>query len=540
MKPIYPQENFIDLHFPAGGMDLSRPFYKQMPRDIGGKYARTTPYGKNVRGYEAINERNRGGSRAGLVKWAPTAPVSGWILQNLATIVNVGINPPGGGAVQASQSGRVVTLVAVSQGNVYVMNAGDTTWTEPTNSTGETPPLNLTGIVRSTCHNQIMYFADGVNRVKYTPATNILSLWTPTAGAFPEDASGNYPTLICTWRGRIVQSGIEDDPHNWFMTASDGPTDWNYGDPASPPTMAVAGNNAPQGLIGDVVTALLPYTDDMLFFGGDQQIWLMRGDPMAGGQLDCITRAVGMAYGDSWTMDPYGVVYFVSNEPAVYRMEPRAGGLPQRISQGIDPELADINTGEYALHCQWSRREQELKVFITKTDEPEETTHWAWEQRTGAWFPDEFANKNHNPLVSCTFDGNEASDRVLLIGCWDGFVRAFDHDALNDDGYDIESEVWIGPLVTKDLDELMLKELQAVLGTGSGQVTFAIHLGATAEAARSSTSVYSGTWTAGRNPAEFLRRSNHAIFVKITSTKRWALEQIRACVKGHGKVRRRG
>ena len=85
------KEDEIDLHYPAAGIDLSAAFQAQPNKPVaGGRYARTTPVAVNVRGYEAETQRVRGGSRPGLVKYIPVAPVAGWIIQELAVIVTTG------------------------------------------------------------------------------------------------------------------------------------------------------------------------------------------------------------------------------------------------------------------------------------------------------------------------------------------------------------------------------------------------------------------------------------------------------------------
>src|SRR6202020_709199 len=108
-------------------------------------------------------------------------------------------------------------------------------------------------------------------------------------------------------------------------------------------TAAVAGNNSTVGVVGDVVTALIPYSDDLLIFGGDHTIYIMTGDPAAGGQIDLVSDAIGMAFGIPWCKDPYGTVYFFSNRTGIYTLVP--GQAPVRISQNIEQILFGIDTG---------------------------------------------------------------------------------------------------------------------------------------------------------------------------------------------------
>jgi len=563
------QDEMKALHFPLAGLDVSQAFCRQPNRPVDQMplrpeqhfatpiYARTSPRALNVRGFEPSGLRRRGGARPGLTKYLQTQPAGVlWAAQELALLVGDGYAPPGG-HVQTSQSGRIVTVVAVSQGNVIVANAGDTVWTPAINNSGETPPLNFSGLVYSSANNQKLWFADGINYVFYDPSINTVQPWvigtyqagdtggspgTPK-GVLPLDNLGNAPRLIATWRGRIILSGLINDPQNWFMSAVSDPQNFDYAPLSITPAQAIAGNNAPQGFIGDVVTSLCPYSDDVLIFGGDHTLYMMRGDPMAGGQIDLVSDAIGMAWGIPWCKDPYGTVYFVSNKTGIYSLVP--GQQPQRISQAIEQLLVNIDTGANSIRLIWNDRYQGLHVFVTPLAAPAVTTHFFYEQRTGAWWQDQFANTNLDPLCCCVFDGNTPGDRVVLIGSWDGFVRAVSPTAPDDDGYPIASQVVIGPLNTEDLDDMLLKDVQGVLAQSSGPVSYQIFVGPTAEAALASAAVASGTWAvttnlAGRNFTNFIRRAGHAIYIQLSATAPWAMEEIRARIATQGKVRRRG
>ena len=534
-KEIVANEAFHDLHFPLVGIDLSTAFDRQPARPIAdGRYGKSTRIGQNVRAFEPATNRSRGGQRAGLTKYIDARPSGGNFIQGMASIVGVGYTAPGGG-VQSSQSGRVVTLVVVSNGNISVADAGTNSWATTVGGTGA---LSSSGTIFSAVNNQKMYFADGTNWKKYDPATNTVSAWEASAGSLPTDADGNKPRLICTWRGRTVLSGLLKDAQNWFMSAVGDPTDFDYSPSAITATQAVAGNNSPLGQVGDVVTALAPYNDDVLLIGGDHTIWRITGDPMAGGQIDLISDSIGMAWGEPWCKDPYGNIYFVSNRCGIYVLTP--GAAPLRISQQVEQLLQTVNTGANTIRLIWDDRFQGLHVFCTVTEAPASATHLFWEYRTGAWWTDVFGNDDHNPLCCTVFDGNLPEDRVALIGSWDGYVRYFDAAATTDDGTEIESEVVLGPILTKDMDEVLLKDLQAVLGSESADVGFAVYVGETAEEALESDPVLEGAWTAGRNYSNLVRRSGHAIYVKLTATEPWAIEAVRARIAGTGKVRRRG
>lgn len=82
------KEEFVTLHFPVAGIDLSKAFFRQPNRDVGnGVYGRSCVSALNVRGFEATAERRRGGTRAGLAKYIPTPVIADWLIQHLNTIV---------------------------------------------------------------------------------------------------------------------------------------------------------------------------------------------------------------------------------------------------------------------------------------------------------------------------------------------------------------------------------------------------------------------------------------------------------------------
>jgi len=548
-EPIVAPEKITTLEFPKAGIDISGAFEQQMPRPAeqkagqGGQqiksYYRTTAFGNNVRAFDATQNRSRGASRCGLSKYVAGRVVAStrWIVQNIQAIITM---PD---AQNVNAAGRLVTLTAVCQGNVYSAVSGNTAWSLATNSTNPlaTPPLVYTGIVNSTTLNQLIWYADGTNWRYYNPRTNEVFTWAATTGILPVDADGATPRLICTWRGRIVLSGLPLDPQNWFMSRQLVPTDFNYVPQYIDTIQAVAGNASPIGLVGDVVTTLAPYDDDKLVIGGDHTIWIMRGDPANGGQIDRISDTIGMAWNASWCKDPFGNLFFVSNRMGVYVMQPgQPGSVPQRVSGPVEQLLQDVNTGQQTINLIWNDRFQGLHIFVSWTEQPAESTHFFYEARTGAWWTDTFRNILHNPLVSCTFDGNEAGDRVPLIGSWDGYVRAIDPDAEDDDGWPIDSDVILGPILTENLDDVLIKELQAVMGQTSNQVQFQVLVGTTAEEALSSTPVSTGKWKPGRNLSSYIRRAGHALYVRITGTRPWALESIRVRIAAQGKVRMRG
>jgi hypothetical protein len=447
-----------------------------------------------------------------------------------------------GATMQTNVMGRVNLLVSVQLGFVYTVQAGDVVWAWVDNMTGSTwsasAALSTTEIVRSAQNGEYLYFADGTNWVKHYFPGNVLEAWTATAGSRPVDHNGNAPRLICTWRGRTVVSGLKLDSQNVFMSAVGDPTDWDYSPASITPTQAVAFNASPLGLVGDMVTSLCPYSDDTLIIFGDHTIWLCQGDPMAGGTLQRVSDAIGGTWGICWCKDPSGVVYFMSNRMALYRMVP--GQTPVQLSQPIQPLLNALSIGTQTIRLFWDDRFQGVRIFITSVSASAAQTHYFFEARCGAWWKVVFANNSHNPNCGVVFDGNLPGDRRVLIGSWDGYVRAFSTSATTDDGTNCASEIWITLPGTPLEDDIYIHDLQATLGTTSGSITATLHSGATFEQAYAATGKALGTWSANKNNVSPGNQSGHGHYVKITATVPWAMEKIILRMQVMGDVARRG
>lgn len=529
-----------DLHFPCAGLDLSRAFVKQPNQPIEDKYYRTTPVMRNLRATDSVR-RLRGGMRSGHRKYVAVRAAN-WITQAVGSITVTGAPWPGGVTLQSSLDGRLPILWHVAAGNFYYIAPEETAWTAATNTTGNTPPLNASGLCYGTNLNQRVYLADGTNNVVFNPLDGTLATWPVTDGTIPQDSDGNRATLLETWRGRVLHAGFEKDPSLIMASKISDGTNYQYNPPLPiPPDSAWSLAIAPQGKTGDVIRGMVPYSDDLLVIGMDNAIALMRGDPTAAGQIDLVTRAIGMARGRAWTMDPQGNVYFFSNRCSVYRMDASGSQLrtPVEISQAIRSELQAIDTGENVILLQWDEKQQGMKLTVTLANQSFPATHWFWEAPSNSWSQDDFANSDHNPVCSTVFDGNRIEDRTVIYGSWDGYLRAPDHTVSTDDGEDIETEVWIGPFLTKYQDEVILGEIQGILAETSGSVDYAIFVGRTAEEALGSSPVAMGTWTAGRNGTDRVYRGGHAAYIRLTSTNRWAMETIRATIEPKGPVRRR-
>ena len=407
--------------------------------------------------------------------------------------------------------------------------------------------LSTGGEIRSAEAYSKCFFVDGTNYKFYDPITNAMIPWIPTAGALPDDPGGDGTAdnakgarKITRWGGRLVVYGTSDDPHNWFMSAIGDPFDWDYAPAASNSSQAISGNNAGLGAIGQVIRVVIPYDDQLCFFGCDAEIWKMIGNPADGGELQIVTRSIGIAHDRGWCIDDQGYIYFYGSDGIVYRLAP--GGIPEPLSvNAIHRRLLDFDLSDVKPHMEWNHREQGVHLFLhSATTNATHRTFW-WDRRNSAWWPDELASTKH-PSYVFTIDGDLQNDRRFLLGCQDGAIRFWDEDASDDDGTAIESYVWLGPMGASIDRELRVQGFDAVLGAGSGDLNYEVYVGDTAEAALDEVPALSGTFAAGRNNRVNDRARGAVILFRLfndTLASNWSIESIGVHIRSGAEVRQR-
>ena len=349
------------------------------------------------------------------------------------------------------QTTRAQKLITVSDGSLYEVNKDNATVGYTLVEGSENILSQEAGQVRWASHQSKLYLVDGEKVVVYDPKEGTVGeLESKKEGEVPK-----RPKIIASWRNRLVLARTIEEPHNWHMSAVGDAENWDYFPVLPVSTQAVSGNTARAGLAPDVVNALIPYNDDLMLIGGDRTISRMTGDPMAGGQIDLISQSIGIAFGDTWCMDPEGVVYFASTEGDIYAMPPM--GQPQRISNSMvrSKYMDQWHGGLFRLKLVWNHADEGLHVFFMPgtvgyvEGSPAYDSALAmrglfWERRHNAWWVDEF-HEDVAPHAATNSNGDDPNDRALLVGTRDGKVLRWgsDEDAADDNGQAIDSSVFI-------------------------------------------------------------------------------------------------
>lgn len=381
-----------------------------------------------------------------------------------------------------------------------------------------------------------VFFVDGLSENYYKmysdSSEDIVKPWTATAGTLPIN-----PRLIALYRGRLVLAGATDDPHNWFMSKSGDPFDWDYAPSTATAIQAVAGNNSEVGLIGDVITTLIPFSDDVLYVGGDHTIWAITGDPAAGGVIDLVTDKVGMAFGRSWTRDPQNNLYFFSID-GIYRMP--VGGAPENITRGrIRKVLQDIDLEQSWVKLEWDAVNQGLFVLVVQKDfsSPAYDMVYYWEQRNNAWWKDVYAN--NVPTCLFSYDAEDPNDRAFLIGCDDSTIKQFDRTASDDDGETITSYVWFPPVKLDDELNTRLTRTQLIMGDSSAACTLGVYAESSAQEIITASASFTKATAANRNMPMLQRVMAPVLAFKLSSVlPKWAFESLNVTVEPAGMVKR--
>ena len=432
------------------------------------------------------------------------------------------------------ESDTVEIISIVSEGDIYKYRGGAISAVTGGNGVLQSKVWGMS----QPAYNDI-FFVDGSSSlyydVNYTAADDSIKIWQATSGTLPPLCK-----LIALYRGRIVLAGTADEPHNWFMSKVGDPFDWDYFPSTTSAIQAVAGNNSEVGLIGDNVNGIAPWSDDLCVFGCDSSLWLMAGDPAAGGSIDLITDKTGMTFGKAWCFDPNGVLYF-HGVSGIYRLVP--GGKPESITDNsIKRIMEGLDLSTYYIRLYWDINQQGMYVVILAQDYSGTSGIYFWDQKQNAWWYDAYLTTATGPTSFHPFDADAADDRYFLMGCKDGYIRKVDNTLATDDGIGITSNLIMGPYIASSGKDLKLSSLDCILGKTSGNLNLYVNSGDYAEDAIVSLNTrVKRTLKAGLNRRISQRVSATALQFKLESpstvTTQWALENLSINIKETGTTR---
>jgi hypothetical protein len=438
---------------------------------------------------------------------------------------------------------RETFQVCVANGNIRKVTSSSVA------TPAGTPTLDATSRwIMAAAGLNVVLFTDGRQYKKLdllNGTDGTVATWTPSTGEIPRRGR-----LLTIWQNAAFVAGFEENPHQWGMSAGGDFDDWDFFPAAEGPASAVLGSDSRAGLCPDIINALAPWNDDLLIVGGDHTIQRLTGHPRDNGVFDVVSDITGMAWGRPWCKDPTGALYFIGSTGGLFRL---AGGGPEELSVApLSDRFRDIDIGANRFRLVWDHRLKGIWTTVTPYSAGA-STHFFWSTRSDSWWPIKFAAAAgaHNPMSLWVSDGDAASDRVILLGCADGYVRKFGEAAKDDDGTAIDSWVYL-PVLMPLGDEGRLNDWRAVLANGSDDVTMSVYALESADfnaintdpldPASSVTAAFSATLSAGRNDSIHEPVRGNAVLVRLRNdqaNRRWGLESLMAMRSYAGRSRNR-
>lgn len=348
--------------------------------------------------------------------------------------------------------------------------------------------------------------AENVTGLKYRIARTI-KVYDPENNKmyplFQDWLKGSVPTnctTIAAWRNRLVCVEASN-PQNFKMSRQGNTSDWDYS--ADDAQRSIVGSLTSAGQISEPIVALVPYHQNCLVIGCTSSLWIMTGDPAMGGTARRLDDQIGVLGPKSWCLIAGGYMMFMSRD-GLYVMPPGCGTAPTSVSRELLPEeLINIDTSSKTVTMAYDLRYRGVHLFIHGGSN---TSHWfidiktrmEGDKVTAAFWPVSY-QADHVASACHTRRDFTSNESPVVFGSHDGYLRHLKPSLDQDDGSNaISSYVVFGPFALGDssgMFEGKLSSICAALGQDSGDVSWSVHVGQTAEDAVDAAARESGTWT---------------------------------------------
>lgn len=237
------------------------------------------------------------------------------------TNVNL-LAPVSGDATQTPQE----TMIAASNGTLYYYNS-TSSWSAITSASTITtgrqifawPYLKRVPIMNTTT-SLIFNYAD----LTLVP-------WTATVGTLPADCR-----IVVAWAGGVWITGDPVTPHVVSGSRTGNIFDWDFAASATDTAGAFQFTGENEGMVGEPVTALVPFSSDTMLIASADGLWALRGHPRRGGILEKISDKIGILGQGAWTKGPNGELFFMSRM-GVATMQPGGNSVPTLLSEKVVP-----------------------------------------------------------------------------------------------------------------------------------------------------------------------------------------------------------
>jgi hypothetical protein len=256
-------------------------------------------------------------------------------------------------------------------------------------------------------------------------------------------------------------------------------------------------------------------------------MWIMRGDPAFGGQIDNLSKDIGILDKFALCYGPKKEIYFLSNRG--FGVIPPGGAPPELLSQDRIPrELINVDPTLVNISMAYNDRQRGVHIFLVSS-EGNPMDSWFYSIKYGAYWKDSYAQ---NVYVCHQYKTDVAGYTDLIAGCDDGYLRKFTWTAETDDGTNISSHVYCGPMRTAGNDawDGVLMRIDGYLAQNSGDVLCEVFYGdAHMSMPNASEADTERTWTgSGMQRAFRVCRRGGSTAIKLSSTgaRSWSVEKM--------------
>ena len=418
----------------------------------------------------------------------------------------------------------------------------------------ETTPFDTTNLITGAISGATVT-PSAITYPPYWTAWTTRTLAEPAAGTgLITDATNYLPiggsNIGCLFNGRVFLNSIQN-PNQWVASRHRDPQDFqvSQSDVGTP----VSSQTGKLGIVGDQVTALVPFLDHYLYFGCLDEIYVMRGDPGYDAHITNTSRKVGFFGPEAYAFDEKGNLFFLSMD-GFYFLPANAGfsgAPPENLTYKRLPNLVTaigLNRRTDRVCMAYDKDRYGINVSITLMD-GEYGVAFFWDLRLNALMPDTFEDSNHFPSAMLYYNSRKTETRGLLMGGYDGYIRKYDDTEKDDEGSNaIDSYCTLGPFqaFNKMRRQGSLAEMSLRLGADTDGVDVQVYAGDDAETVVNNVkdadvTRAEKTFTGGGRRPVWRPKTKGAVFAvqlrNNTASERFALERITAKITDAGEVK---
>lgn len=399
----------------------------------------------------------------------------------------------------------------------------------------------LNPLVTSFSFGRRWYALDGTRAKIIDPIALTCVDWTDTVGTHP--IAGHRLCALYKQSALIARS--DSDPTVIYISRRFAPTDFDFGaDPQADTPIDFTANGSP-GRPDKAITALVPYFDDYCIVGTSDTVELIVGDPRRGGTLENLTRSTGMVGPRAQCFDSKGNFWFLGTG-GLHVWAPGSPKPAPFLNKSLYAMLERVDTATNLCQMAFDKLTGLIHMLFTPTSGATAGVHIVLDPELGAPVEDQYPLE-HGPWSAAETFGAEDQLRRFIFGGNDGYIRWHVDSALSDDGEAIESYVEYAPIPDAGMRaESIATELEAVLGPGSGDVTWrwftgdsAAQVAAQAVGAEADSGVFDQGGGLNEPVGLRARGVSHKLRLEQTSSdESWSAEEVIAEIRPAGRVRR--